>query len=74
MNSTTSAPATLSAPAQPTSTSALHHIQVVKRDGRPVRWNFTSITEDGYTWEGWVSDDEGSTWHLVEHNEAVRVP
>ena len=29
-------------------------------DGRPVRWNFTSITEDGYTWEGWVSDDEGT--------------
>ena len=42
-------------------------------DGRPVRWNFTSITEDGYTWEGWVSDDEGTTWHLVEHNEGVRV-
>jgi hypothetical protein len=42
-------------------------------DGRPIRWNFTSITADSYTWEGWVSDDEGATWLLVEHNEAVRV-
>src|SRR5665647_136485 len=42
-------------------------------DGRPIRWNFTSITADTYAWEGWVSDDEGATWLLVEHNEAVRI-
>lgn len=42
-------------------------------DGRPIRWNFASITPDAYAWEGWVSNDEGSTWVLVEHNEATRI-
>ena len=42
-------------------------------DGRPIRWNFVSITPDAYAWEGWVSNDEGSTWVLVEHNEAIRI-
>ncbi|WP_022885279.1 hypothetical protein [Glaciibacter superstes] len=42
-------------------------------DGRAVRWNFTAITADAYTWEGWVSADDGATWTLVERNEAVRI-
>ncbi|MDY7542259.1 MULTISPECIES: hypothetical protein [unclassified Cryobacterium] len=42
-------------------------------DGRPIRWNFVSITADAYSWEGWVSNDEGATWVLVEHNEATRI-
>jgi hypothetical protein len=44
-----------------------------RTDGKPIRWNFVSITADEYAWEGWVSDDEGATWRLIEHNEAVRV-
>jgi hypothetical protein len=44
-----------------------------RTDGKPIRWNFTSITAEEYAWEGWVSDDEGSTWRLIEHNEAVRI-
>lgn len=44
-----------------------------RTDGRPIRWNFTSITADTYNWEGWVSADEGATWLLVEHNEATRI-
>lgn len=44
-----------------------------RTDGSPIRWNFTSITPETYTWEGWVSADEGSTWLLVEHNEATRI-
>ena len=44
-----------------------------RTDGRPIRWNFTSITADSYEWEGWVSNDEGATWLLIEHNEATRV-
>lgn len=44
-----------------------------RTDGKPIRWNFTSITPDAYTWEGWVSDDDGATWTLVEHNEGTRV-
>jgi len=42
-------------------------------DGRPIRWNFTSITAETYTWEGWVSNDEGASWLLVARNEAVRI-
>jgi hypothetical protein len=44
-----------------------------RTDGRPIRWNFTAITPDSYTWEGWVSFDEGATWRLIEHNEATRM-
>jgi hypothetical protein len=43
-----------------------------QNDGRPIRWNFTDIREDGYDWQGWVSDDEGVTWRLVEELHGVR--
>jgi len=45
-----------------------------RTDGKPIRWNFTSITATSYRWEGWVSSDEGVTWLLIEHNEATRIP
>ncbi len=41
-------------------------------DGRPIRWNFSSITEDSFEWDGWVSDDEGRTWWLEQHIDATR--
>ncbi|MDH6235347.1 hypothetical protein [Cryobacterium sp. CG_9.6] len=44
-----------------------------RTDGKPIRWNFTSITANSYKWEGWVSSDEGATWLLIEHNEATRI-
>lgn len=44
-----------------------------QNDGRPIRWNFSDITDTTYVWDGWVSDDEGITWHLVEHLEGTRV-
>jgi hypothetical protein len=44
-----------------------------RTDGRPIRWNFTGITPDSFTWEGWVSADEGATWQLVERTEATRI-
>jgi hypothetical protein len=44
-----------------------------RTDGKPIRWNFTSIAADRYNWEAWVSDDEGATWRLIEHNEATRI-
>jgi hypothetical protein len=44
-----------------------------RTDGRPIRWNFTSITADTYSWEGWMSADDGATWVMVEHNEATRI-
>jgi len=44
-----------------------------RNDGRPIRWNFTDITDDSYTWEGWVSDDEGASWRLVEELRGTRI-
>ncbi|KGJ76938.1 hypothetical protein GY21_08860 [Cryobacterium roopkundense] len=44
-----------------------------RTDGKLIRWNFTSITANSYKWEGWVSNDEGSSWQLIEHNEATRI-
>ncbi|HEY0247926.1 MAG TPA: hypothetical protein VGC45_06655 [Gryllotalpicola sp.] len=44
-----------------------------RNDGRPIRWNFTEITETSYEWEGWVSDDEGRTWRLTEELHGTRI-
>ena len=41
-------------------------------DGRPIRWNFSGITDDSFEWDGWVSDDEGRTWWLEQHIDATR--
>lgn len=41
-------------------------------DGRPIRWNFSSITHDSYVWDGWISADGGTTWDLMEHIEGHR--
>ncbi|MFZ4895452.1 hypothetical protein ACL9RL_13465 [Plantibacter sp. Mn2098] len=43
-----------------------------RNDDKLIRWNFSDITADTYRWESWVSDDEGSTWWLQEHNEGRR--
>ncbi|WP_022901360.1 hypothetical protein [Humibacter albus] len=43
-----------------------------QNDERPIRWNFSAITNDSYTFDGWVSDDDGATWKLVEHLEGTR--
>jgi hypothetical protein len=44
-----------------------------RNDGRPIRWNFTEITETSYDWEGWVSDDEGHSWRLTEELHGTRI-
>ena len=41
-------------------------------DGRPIRWNFSKITDASFEWDGWVSDDEGRTWWLEQHIDATR--
>ncbi|QIG39209.1 hypothetical protein G5T42_06680 [Microbacterium sp. 4R-513] len=38
----------------------------------PIRWNFSDITADSFTWDGWSSADGGETWWLEQHMEAVR--
>jgi hypothetical protein len=42
-------------------------------DGRPIRWNFSKITDESFAWDGWVSDDDGRTWWLEQHMDAARV-
>jgi hypothetical protein len=44
-----------------------------QNDERPIRWNFSNVSEQSYTFDGWVSDDEGATWKLVEHLEGERL-
>ncbi|MHA7984897.1 hypothetical protein ACX9R5_03750 [Rathayibacter sp. CAU 1779] len=44
-----------------------------QNDERPIRWNFSAISDDHYEFDGWVSDDEGATWTLVEHLEGTRI-
>lgn len=41
-------------------------------DGRPIRWNFSGITAESFSWDAWVSDDEGRTWWLEQHIDATR--
>lgn len=41
-------------------------------DGRPIRWNFSDITRDSFSWDGWVSNDDGATWWHEQHMDAVR--
>ncbi|PSL38376.1 hypothetical protein CLV49_1998 [Labedella gwakjiensis] len=43
-----------------------------RNDGKAIRWNFSSITDSSYLWESFVSDDDGKTWWLAEHNEGTR--
>ncbi|GAA1996192.1 hypothetical protein [Microbacterium ulmi] len=38
----------------------------------PIRWNFSDITPDSFTWNGWSSPDGGATWWLEQHMDAVR--
>jgi hypothetical protein len=42
-------------------------------DGRPIRWNFSAITQDSFAWDGWVSNDEGATWWLEQHMDGRRI-
>jgi hypothetical protein len=39
-----------------------------------LRWRFTDITPDSFTWLGEISHDGGATWTLEERMEASRSP
>jgi hypothetical protein len=45
----------------------------VQTDGRLIRWRFSDITADSFTWEGRVSNDGGESWWLEQHMDARRV-
>jgi hypothetical protein len=48
-------------------------IVLISMDGELLlRWRFTNIGPDVFTWLGECSNDEGRTWHLEERMEATR--
>ena len=42
-------------------------------DGREIRWRFSEIRDDAFVWDGWCSDDGGTTWWHEQHMDAARV-
>jgi hypothetical protein len=40
--------------------------------GRPLRWNFTDVTDDAFDWSGYISDDGGRTWRLEQEMKVSR--
>lgn len=41
-------------------------------DARRVRWIFSDIRPDSFTWDGWCSNDDGETWWHEQHLDATR--
>lgn len=39
-------------------------IQTGYAGDRPLKWIFTDVTADSFTWKGYVLEDDGVTWHL----------
>ncbi|WP_232668230.1 hypothetical protein [Pseudonocardia sp. TRM90224] len=49
-------------------------IQLLSDEDEPqLRWSFTDIAEDSFTWRGEISRDGGATWQLEEEMRATRV-
>ncbi|WP_338864757.1 hypothetical protein [Myxococcus stipitatus] len=48
------------------------HIEGQDPDGRPLRWMFTEISDDAFTWQGFLSDDGGVTYRLTQRMLARR--
>jgi hypothetical protein len=43
-----------------------------QQDGRPIRWTFSDITPDSFTWQSHISDDGGATWRFEQEMKARR--
>ena len=41
-------------------------------DGRAIRWEFSEVGDRSFTWDGWCSEDDGSTWWHEQHMDASR--
>jgi hypothetical protein len=40
--------------------------------GHRLRWTFTGIAPERFTWSGYASHDDGATWELVEEMRLTR--
>jgi hypothetical protein len=48
-------------------------IQIDGREGEDLlRWSFEEITESSFLWRGYVSGDEGASWHYEQEMRARR--
>ena len=41
-------------------------------DGEPTQWVFEDLTESSFLWRGYVSDDDGASWRLIQEMRATR--
>jgi len=41
-------------------------------DGASLRWSFSDIRDDSFTWRGEISQDGGKTWRLEEEHHMTR--
>lgn len=41
-------------------------------DSRPLRWTFSDIEPDSFRWQGFISEDGGTTWHREQEITARR--
>jgi hypothetical protein len=39
-------------------------VQIGTREGRPIRWTFSSIERDSFTWQGHILNFDGKSWDL----------
>lgn len=39
-------------------------VQLGMRAGRPIRWTFSEIRADSFTWQGHALEDDGASWRL----------
>jgi hypothetical protein len=53
---------------------AADHIRMAgtQADGRPIRWEFSDITMNHFSWDGWCSDDAGASWWHEQHMDGSR--
>lgn len=42
-------------------------------DSRPIRWNFTEVTDDSFRWTGEVLNPDGKTWRLEAEFHGRRI-
>jgi hypothetical protein len=57
--------------------AAIDHGGQITLDGkqadlRRVKWIFSDIGPDSFTWNGWCSNDDGETWWHEQHMDAHR--